>query len=98
VYWTNLSKFQAFYEILNFNLVILTKILRKNWPLFGLFFIFQDMAFLKLLMAKFGLFNFFDLATLQWRATWQELSRVTGDMLEEEGVLMNSKDSRIEGI
>jgi len=28
-------------------------------PLFGLFFIFQDLAFLKLLMAKFGLFHFF---------------------------------------
>jgi hypothetical protein len=28
------------------------------------FFIFQDSAFLKLLMAKFGLLIFFDLATL----------------------------------
>jgi len=33
--------------------------LLKIWPIFGLFFIFQDFAFLKLLMAKFGLFNFF---------------------------------------
>jgi hypothetical protein len=34
---TNLSKFQAFYEILNFNLVILTNILKEIWRLFGLF-------------------------------------------------------------
>jgi hypothetical protein len=44
--------------------------LKEIWPLFGLFFIFQDLAFfetaygqiwpfLKLLMAKFGLLNLF---------------------------------------
>jgi len=33
--------------------------LKEIWPLFGLILIFQDLAFLKLLMAKFGPFNFF---------------------------------------
>jgi len=56
---TNLSKFRTVYEILNFYLVILTKYLKKIWPLFGLFSFFRIWPFLKLLMAKFGLFNFF---------------------------------------
>jgi len=63
MFWTNLSKFQAFYEILNFNLAILTIFLRKIWPLFGLFSFFRIWPLLKLHMAKFGLLNFF------W--TWQ---------------------------
>ncbi len=33
MFWTNLSKFRAFHEILNFNLVILTIF----WEIFGLF-------------------------------------------------------------
>ncbi len=55
---TNLSKSQVFYEILNFHLVILTIFLQEIWPLFGLFSFFRIWPFLKLLMAKFGLFNF----------------------------------------
>ncbi len=56
MFWTNLSKIQAFYEILNFNLI---KYFEGNLAFIWPFFIFQDLAFLKLLMAKFGLFNFF---------------------------------------
>ncbi len=56
---TNLSKFGTVYEILNFYLVILTQFLKKIWPLFGLFSFFKIWPFLKLLMAKFGLLNFF---------------------------------------
>jgi len=33
--------YQTFYEILNFNLVILTNFLREIWPLFGPFFHFS---------------------------------------------------------
>ncbi len=51
------SKCAIFYDIISLNLVILTNFWRK----FGLY-----LAFLKLLMAKFGLFNFFDLANLVW--------------------------------
>ncbi len=36
-FWTNLNRFQAFYEILNSNFVILTIFLKENWPLFDLF-------------------------------------------------------------
>jgi len=64
-FWTNLSKFQAFYEIVNFNLVILTKKMRGIWPLFGLFFIFQDLAFFETAYGQiWSFYFFFDLATL----------------------------------
>ena len=60
MFWTNLSilwnskfYFSYFIKFFEGNLAFI-------WP----FFIFQDLAFLKLLMAKFGLFNFFDLAIL----------------------------------
>ncbi len=48
MFWTNLSKFQAFYEILNFNLVILTNLLMEIRPLFGLFSFFRIWPFLDL--------------------------------------------------
>jgi len=64
LFWTNLSKFQIFYEILNLNLVILTNLLKEIWPLFGLFSFFRIWPFLKLLMAQFGLFIFLNLAIL----------------------------------
>jgi len=40
--------------------LLFQQLLGKIWP----FFIFEDLAFLKLLKIKFGLFIFFDLATL----------------------------------
>jgi len=43
--WTNLSKFQTVYEILNFYLVILTKFLKEIWPLFDLFLFFRIWPF-----------------------------------------------------
>jgi len=46
-----ISKFQTFYEILSFNLVILTHVLNEIWPLFGLFSFFRILSFLKLLLA-----------------------------------------------
>ncbi len=55
-----------FYEILSLKLVILTNFWRK-FGLYLAFLIFEDLAFLKLLMAKFGLFILFlDLPTLVW--------------------------------
>jgi len=56
----NLQYFQLFYEILTFNLVILTNLQRK----LGLFSFLRIWPFLKVLMANFGLFNFLNLATL----------------------------------
>ncbi len=68
-FWTNLSKFQAFYEILKFNLVILTKFLREIWP----FFIFQDLDFFETAYGQIWPFNFFGpgnpgLLALWWRS------------------------------
>jgi len=67
MFWTNLSKSQVFYEILNFNLVILTIFLKGNLAFIWPFFIFQDLAFFESAygqiwpnLAKFGLFNFFE--------------------------------------
>jgi len=45
MFWTNLCKFQAFYEILNFNLGILTKNLGEILPLFGLYSFFRILPF-----------------------------------------------------
>jgi len=59
LFWKIMNKFWAFYDSLNFNLVILTIFFREIWPLFGLFSFLRIWPFLKLLMAKFGLFNFF---------------------------------------
>jgi len=64
---TNLSKFRTVYEILNFLKVILTKNLKKIWPSFGLFSFFRIWPFLKLLMAKCGLLNFFGPGNPEWR-------------------------------
>ncbi len=50
MFWTNLTKFQTFFKILNLHLVILTNFMKEIWPSFGLFH-FQDLVFLKLLMA-----------------------------------------------
>jgi len=33
---------------------------KEIWPLFGLFSFFRIWPFMKLIMAKFGLFNFFE--------------------------------------
>ncbi len=68
--WANFIKFLILTIFCNGNLAFI-------WP----FFIFQDLAFLKLLMARFGLFNFLDLATLvekHWskyvrRTLWYEI-------------------------
>jgi hypothetical protein len=56
---TNLSKFRAFYDIPNFNLVLLTIFLREIF----LFFTFQDLAFFETAYGQIWLFKFF------W--TWQ---------------------------
>ena len=63
------AKITIFYKILKNVLVISPKFIssKKNWPLFGLFFIFEKWPFLKLQMANFGLFIFWDLATLSQR-------------------------------
>jgi len=37
LFWTNLSKFQKFYEILNFNLIILANLAIFHFSGFGLF-------------------------------------------------------------
>ena len=70
------SELTILYGILNFKVVIVTFFLLKIWPLIALF-IFEDLAFyenlhsflriwpfLKIFMVKFGLFYFFDLASL----------------------------------
>jgi hypothetical protein len=60
------AKVKIFFELLTLNLVISTNF----WAKFGLnlafffFLFFKDLAFLKLLKIKFGLFHFLDLATL----------------------------------
>jgi hypothetical protein len=55
--------FKTFYEILNFNLVILTIFLKEIWPL------------LKLHMAKFGLILIFlNLATLTWGSRYRAMN------------------------
>jgi len=45
LFWTNLSKFETFYEIKNIYLVILTNFLKKIWLLFGLFSFFRIWPF-----------------------------------------------------
>jgi hypothetical protein len=45
LFWTNLSKFQVFNEILDFNLVILIEFGLGNLAFIWHFCIFQDLAF-----------------------------------------------------
>jgi hypothetical protein len=58
------AKLAIFYEILTLKLYILTNFLQK----FGLFSFLRVWPYLKLLMANFGLFIFFSLATLFFMA------------------------------
>jgi len=51
-----MSKFQTFYEILHFNLVILTNFLKEIWP----FFTFPDLAFFETAYGQIWPFNFFE--------------------------------------
>jgi len=69
LFWTNLSKFKTFYEILNFNSVILTK---KIGLYLAFFHFFRIWPFLKLIMVKFGLLNFSESGNPGWRLKLKE--------------------------
>ncbi len=56
------STFQNVEEIATLKLIL--KKLAKSYEKFAICFIFEYLAFLKLLMAKFSVYPFFDLATL----------------------------------
>ncbi len=63
-FWLNVNKTYNILWYFKIYLIYLCKFSLKIWPLFGLFHHLKFWPFLKLLMAKFGLFYFWDLATL----------------------------------
>ncbi len=64
LFWLNFNKsYNTLWYFKNF-LIYFSKFSLKIWPLFGLFHHLRIWNFLKLLMAEFGLFCFWDLVTL----------------------------------
>jgi len=58
------TKLAIFYEIFTSESCYFNNFFEENLAFIWPFFIFDELAFLKLPMDKFGLFNFLDLATL----------------------------------